>query len=128
MAQNQKRPVQVTDARGEGLTSFAEGAISRFAVPNDGKWHRVPQASHALRLHVFPARAGVVYTNSKSAPVLEGDARAAHLDVSIPLAPGGTFTLTFADPTEVFVSVDPDAADGLAPPILGVVQSQMAGL
>jgi hypothetical protein len=110
------------------VTSFAEGPAVRFPVPDDGKFHRVPNGSLAVRLHIFGARKGVIYVTSKSGAVAEGDPVATWLQNAMPLTAGAPYTLTFSDPTDVFVAADPDSNPGSAAPIVGVVQASMAVL
>lgn len=125
----QKRPLQVTDSRGQSMTSFAEGRIDRVAVPADGNWHLVASGAPVVRLHVFMARKGVLYTTSLAGgAVTDGspadDASKAH---SLPLAASvAPYTLTFNVPADVYVTVDPDAPDGLSDPVVGVAQTQVA--
>jgi len=128
MAHN-KRPLQVTDANGNTMTSFAEGRIDRVAVPDDGKWHRVSSGAPAVRLHVFQARKGVVYTTTLSGgAVADGGAvDADSLAHALPLAAGpAPYTLLFNLPADVFLAVDPDAASNLAAPLVGAAQTQVA--
>lgn len=122
MAQSHRLPKQASDNLGRTLTSVAEGPISRMPVPNDGKWHRVPQASLAVRLHVFPSRKGVLYTTSKASAVMDGDPVSPDtIAASLPIAADRVFVLTFTDPSEVFLAADPDGIG--SDPIVGVMQS-----
>lgn len=122
MAQQHRLPKQASDNLGRTLTAVAEGTINRMPVPSDGKWHRIPQASLALRLHVFAGRKGVLYTHSKAAPVLDGDPVSPDtIATSLPIAADRVFVLTFTEPSDVFLAADPDGTG--ADPIVGVVQS-----
>lgn len=128
--QPQKRPVQVTDARGQNLTSFAEGRIDRVAVPADGKWHLVASGAPAVRLQALAARKGIVYTTTLSGGDVAdgGPVDAASLAHAWPLAAGAPYTLTLNVPADVFVAVDPDAPENLAAPIVAVAQTQTAAV
>lgn len=124
MAQSNKRPVQALDAGGRTITTFAESLIDRVAVPADGKWHLVASDSPAVRLKVMGGRNGVLYTTSLSGGSVTNGAAvdAGSIAHSSPLEAGGTFTLTFNVPAEVFVCADPDAA-GPNAPLVVVTQS-----
>lgn len=115
-----KRALQAVDNNANPLTNVPEGSIVRWAVPDDGKWHLVPRSGQAVRLHVFKNRKGVLYTQSKAAAVVEGDAVADHVVNSLPLDAGAIVILTFSGQTDLFLAADPDASG--AAPLVGVCQ------
>lgn len=125
MSQN-KRPVQAYDVNGRPLNNFVEGRISTQPVPADGAWHKLPGPNTSLRIQPYGGRAGVLYTTtfSSDAPPADGQATdAPTLAAAAPLAAGGSYTLNFATPGDVWVTADPNAAQGLQAPLLCVVQA-----